>query len=273
MLDLTAAADVDGVHFDGVDLLLVAPHVDIDASDDDVKRLADKVQSRNLVIGTLAAPVWPPTGGGSAMGSPEERQRFLDQVRKGCRMARRFTRAGRAARRRRAYRLGGRPATWAQDPEANTDSDRRHVPRGLHDRRGSRRAAGGRGRDLLGRHARLEEDGPAAGAGGSEGRLGFHADMAHTLLVHAGLQRAGRPHPPARTWSWDDPDELDRALETSPRRCVRGRTTSTSPRTTRRSRARARTTRPAGTACPRTPTASSTSRSTPATGCATRTAS
>src|ERR1700739_3486554 len=49
MLDLTAKAEVNGVKFDGVDLFLFAPHVDIDATDDDLKRLADKVRSRNLV--------------------------------------------------------------------------------------------------------------------------------------------------------------------------------------------------------------------------------
>ena len=68
MLDLTAAAEVDGVKFDGVDLFLFAPHVDIDASDDDLKQLAEAVTRRNLVVGTVVAPVWPPTGGGSAMG-------------------------------------------------------------------------------------------------------------------------------------------------------------------------------------------------------------
>src|ERR1043165_6423193 len=73
MLDLTAAADVDGVKFDGVDLFLFAPHIDIDASDDDLKRLADKVRKRNLAIGTVTAPIWPPTGGGSAAGSAAER--------------------------------------------------------------------------------------------------------------------------------------------------------------------------------------------------------
>src|SRR5438874_7874185 len=84
MLDLTARAEVNGTKFDGVDLFLFAPHVDIDASDDDLKKLADKVRSRNLVIGSVVAPVWPPTGGGSAMGSEAERQQFAEQVRKGC---------------------------------------------------------------------------------------------------------------------------------------------------------------------------------------------
>src|SRR6266508_6678385 len=74
MLDLTAAAEVDGVRFDGVDIFLYEPHVSIDCTDDDLKRLADRVAKRNFVIGSLVAPVWPPTGGGSAMGSAEERK-------------------------------------------------------------------------------------------------------------------------------------------------------------------------------------------------------
>src|SRR5215475_14879351 len=94
MLDLTAAAEVDGVRFDGVDLFLFAPHVDIDSSDDDLKRLVDKVRSRNLVIGSVVAPVWPPTGGGSAMGSEAERNQFVEQVRKGCRIAKRLRELG-----------------------------------------------------------------------------------------------------------------------------------------------------------------------------------
>ena len=69
MLDLTAAANVDGVRFDGVDLFLFAPHVEIDSTDDDLKRLTERIAAKNLVVGSVVAPVWPPTGGGSAMGS------------------------------------------------------------------------------------------------------------------------------------------------------------------------------------------------------------
>ena len=68
MIDLTASAEVDGVQFDGIDLFLCAPHVDIDSCDDDLARLADKLRANNLEAGSLVAPVWPPTGGGSAMG-------------------------------------------------------------------------------------------------------------------------------------------------------------------------------------------------------------
>src|SRR5665213_3357272 len=66
MLNLTAAAKVDGARFDGVDLFLSLPHTDIDSKPDDLKRLAEKLSAHNLVAGSLVAPVWGATGGGSA---------------------------------------------------------------------------------------------------------------------------------------------------------------------------------------------------------------
>src|SRR6185503_7857131 len=84
MLDLTANAEVDGTRFDGVDLFLSLPHVDIDSTDDDLASLRDRIAKRNLVVGSLVAPVWGATGGGSAMGSEDERKSFLTQVRKAC---------------------------------------------------------------------------------------------------------------------------------------------------------------------------------------------
>src|SRR5437763_16491409 len=81
MLGLPAAASVDGVAFDGVDLFLFDPHVSSDASDADLARLADKIAQRGRAIGSLGAPGWPPTGGGSALGSDEDRPKFLTQVR------------------------------------------------------------------------------------------------------------------------------------------------------------------------------------------------
>src|SRR4051794_31808178 len=73
MLDLTAKTEVNGVKFDGVDLFLTAPHTDIDSSDDDLAKLAEKLASKGLRAGSLVAPVWGGTGGGSAMGDAEER--------------------------------------------------------------------------------------------------------------------------------------------------------------------------------------------------------
>src|SRR5579863_2688754 len=120
MLSLTAAAQVDGTRFDGVDLFLSLPHIDIDSADDDLRRLADKLAAHQFVAGSLVAPVWPPVGGGSAMGSPEERGRFLAQVRKACAIGQKLRQFG--IRRYGVVRIdsAASPTEWAENPEANT---------------------------------------------------------------------------------------------------------------------------------------------------------
>src|SRR5580692_11679980 len=94
MLDLTAAAEVNGVKFDGVDLFLFDPHVSIDSNADDIKKLADKIRAKGFVVGSVVAPVWPPTGGGSAMGGTDERKKFTTQVRKACGIAKQLRELG-----------------------------------------------------------------------------------------------------------------------------------------------------------------------------------
>ena len=87
MINLTTAASVNGVRFDGMDLFLFDPHISIDIDDDRLKRLAEKFQQKNLAIGSVVAPVWPPTGGGSAMGSESERKQFVEAVHKACKIS------------------------------------------------------------------------------------------------------------------------------------------------------------------------------------------
>jgi sugar phosphate isomerase/epimerase len=120
MLNLTAAAEVNGTRFDGVDLFLSLPHTDIDSTDEDLKVLAGKLADHNLVAGSLVAPVWPPTGGGSAMGSDEDRRRFLMQVRKACAIGQKLR--GLSIRKYGVVRIDSAagPADWASDPAGNT---------------------------------------------------------------------------------------------------------------------------------------------------------
>ena len=59
MLNLTAGAEVDGTRFDGVDLFLFAPHVDIDSSDDDLKRLVDRIGNTPLLRLERASSQFP----------------------------------------------------------------------------------------------------------------------------------------------------------------------------------------------------------------------
>ena len=83
LLTLTRdARGPNGEKFDGVDLFITAPHFDIDSSKDDVKRMADHIAGYGLKVGSLVAPIWGGAGGGSAMGSDDDRRRFVTQVEK-----------------------------------------------------------------------------------------------------------------------------------------------------------------------------------------------
>src|SRR5262245_30959070 len=120
MLDLSAAACVDGQRFDGVDLFLFDPHVNIDATDRDLATLAEKVRTRGLVVGSVVAPVWPPTGGGSAMGDDATQAQFRPQVRRACRIAKTLRELG--IRPYGVVRIDSAcsPSEWSQKPEAST---------------------------------------------------------------------------------------------------------------------------------------------------------
>ena len=120
MLDLTASAEVDGIKFDGFDLFLYDPHINIDSTEDEIKVLVDKAASRNLEIGSVVAPVWQDTGGGSAMGTASDRAQFITQVRKACKIAQRLRALG--IRPHGIVRIDSatNPAEWAKDPVGNT---------------------------------------------------------------------------------------------------------------------------------------------------------
>ncbi|HVU86358.1 MAG TPA: TIM barrel protein [Pirellulales bacterium] len=213
MLDLTAAAEVDGVKFDGVDLFLFAPHVDIDSSDADLKQLADRVRSRGLVIGSVVAPVWPPTGGGSAMGSEQERKDFLTQVRKGCRIAKKLRELG--ARPYGVVRIDSAvdPGTWSQgDATANSKkiAETFREAAAIADDHGERLAAEGEicwgGMHSWRRMVELLEmvDRPKT--------VGFQADMAHTLLYLLGYNAPEDRILPEK-FDWKDTAGLQEGLK------------------------------------------------------------
>ena len=211
MLDLTAAAEVDGVKFDGVDLFLADPHTPIDATDDQIKELADKLSSRGLVTGSAVAPVWPPVGGGSAMGSKDERDRFVEMVRKSCRIMGRLRDLG--VRPYGVIRIdsAASPSDWAKDPAGNTKLIAETF----------RRAC-----DVAADHGeRLACEGEICWGGMHSWKamidtleatdrpdvIGFQADMAHTLLYTMGYNA-----PEARllpeNYDWQDQSVLDDAL-------------------------------------------------------------
>src|SRR5262245_56920845 len=186
MLDLTAQASVDGTHFDGVDLFLFDPHTSIDATDDELEVLRDKVASRGFVVGSLVAPVWPPTGGGAAMGSSDERNNFLTQVRKACEIGGKLRALG--IRKYGVIRIDSAscPSDWAADSEGNTKTiaDTFRQACDIAEGYGERLAAEGEicwgGMHRWKRMVQLLElvNRPKT--------LGYQADMAHNLLFTMG---------------------------------------------------------------------------------------
>ncbi len=213
MLELTSRAEVNGTRFDGVDVFLFEPHVNIDASEDDLRALAGKLSSRGLVAGSVVAPVWPPTGGGSAMGSYEDRKRFVQQVDKACRIGQKLRELG--VRPYGVVRIdsAASPSEWLKDPAGNMQkiAETFREACDVAEGHGERLAAEGeicwggmhswkKMVELLERVGRPEV-------------LGFQADMAHTLLFALGYNAPeDRIVPEGFAWQREQLDEALRKL-------------------------------------------------------------
>ena len=212
MLDMTAKAEVNGVKFDGVDLFLADPHTSIDSSADDIKRLADKIAGKGLAVGSLVAPVWPPVGGGSAMGSASDRKQFVEMIRKSCAIGQQLKKHG--VRKYGLVRIDSATGVedWAKDPVGNTKliAQTFREAADVAESYGERLAAEG---EICwgGMHSwkamvnTLEETNRPK-------TVGFQADMAHTLLYTMGYNA-----PEARilpeNYDWKDKSQLDAALK------------------------------------------------------------
>lgn len=187
MLDLTAAAEVNGTKFDGIDYFLFLPHTDPNASDEDLGKIADLIASKGFKVGSLVAPIWPGTVGDSAMGDAAAREKFLDAVRVACRIGKVFNEHG--VRDYGCIRIDSAEfgvEQWREDPKANTAKIAetfREAAKIAADH-GERLAAEGEicwagmhsWKDML---DLLEEVGMPE-------TLGFQADLAHTYLYLMG---------------------------------------------------------------------------------------
>ena len=187
MLELTAGAEVNGQKFDGIDYFLFLPHTDPNASDDELKKIADLIAGYGFNVGSLVAPIWAGTIGDSAMGDAAAREKFLSAVRMACRIAGVFNDHG--VRKYGAIRIDSAEfgiEKWREDPKANT-------ARIAETFREAARIAADHGE-------RLAAEGEICWAGlhswkdmldlleavGMPEALGFQADMAHTYLYLLG---------------------------------------------------------------------------------------
>jgi len=180
MLELTERSWAHDRRFDGVDLFLYEPHLQIDATEDSMRELADNVADRGLAIGSVVAPVWSETLGGSAMGDVASRGRFLEAVKKACRWAQALREHG--VRSTGVVRIDSAdsPAHWAADPAGSTSriADTFREAGRIAADHGERLAAEGEV-CWAGMHS-LPAMVDVLEAVGMPGAVGFQADLAHT---------------------------------------------------------------------------------------------
>lgn len=208
MLQLTANAEVNGIKFDGVDLGLLEPHIDLlNMKDDDIKKLADKVSALNLNIGSLVAPIW----GGPANGSKEDRAVFVDMVRRSCQLGQRLRELG--VRPYGIVRIDSAcsPESWSADPAKNTKLIAQTFREACDVAAdfGEKLAAEG---EICcgGMHSwkTMVETLEAVG----RPNIGFQADMAHTLLYLLGYNRPEDRILP-ENFDWNDRKTLTEGLK------------------------------------------------------------
>jgi len=187
MLQLTAAAEVNGQKFEGIDYFLFLPHTDPDASDDELRAIADQIASYGLAVGSLVAPVWPGTVGDSAMGDDKAQQKFLLAVEKACRIAGVFNEHG--VRKYGVIRIDSAEfgvEKWRANAPANTQriADTFRKAAKIAADHGERLAAEGE-ICWAGMHSWKDMLDLLEAVGMPE-TLGFQADLAHTYLYLLG---------------------------------------------------------------------------------------
>ncbi len=206
MLEMTAAAEVDGVKFDGVDVGLFDPHFDINSGKEGAKRLADKVAAHGLEIGSLVAPIW----GGPAIGSKADQDTFVDMVKKSCEIGQTLREMG--IRPNGIVRIDSASGVsdWAKDPVGNSKKIVETFQRACDVAAdyGERLAAEGEicwGGMHSWRHmvATLEAV--------DRKNIGFQADMSHTLLYTMGYNSPEDCILP-EGYDWSDREVLKDAL-------------------------------------------------------------
>ncbi len=179
---------MNGQKFDGIDYFLFLPHTDPEASDDELRGIADMIASKGFAVGSLVAPVWPGTVGDSAMGDDAAAREISVGRQNGLPHRRHLQRAWRSQVRRDPHRLGRvrrrKMARRCRRPTPAKIAETFREAAKIAADHGERLAAEGEicwagmhsWKDML---DLLEEVGMPE-------TLGFQADMAHTYLYLMG---------------------------------------------------------------------------------------
>ena len=213
LLELTAQAEVEGQKFDGIDLWLADPHISIDSDKDQVKRAVDRIASYGLKVGSFVAPIWSGAGGGSAMGSDGDRERFVSQVRKAAAIGQQMRELG--IRPSGGIRIDSSTSVseWDKDPKGNTKLIAQTF-------REAARAAQDHGEFIVmegeicwGGMQSWRENVNLLEEVGMPDVVGYQADMAHSMLFTMGYN-AEKDRLLPEDYDWRDRSVLDAAYKT-----------------------------------------------------------
>ena len=207
LLKMTAAAEIEGIKFDGVDIGLLPPHFDIESGKEGAKALADKVAAYGLEIGSLVAPIWA----GNAMGDENARDTFVDMVRRTCEIGQTLRELGIRPNGIVRIDTAASVSDWAKDPAGNTKLIAATFQRAC---------------DVAATYGeRLAAEGEICWGGMHSWRnmirtleavdrpnIGFQADMSHTLLYTMGYNCPEDRLLPV-DYNWEDKSILNNALK------------------------------------------------------------
>jgi sugar phosphate isomerase/epimerase len=212
LLELTAKAEVDGQKFDGVDLFITAPHFAVESDRGAVEKMAEKIGGYGLKVGSFVAPIWGGAGGGSAMGSDDDRKRFLTQVRKACAIGQQMREMG--IRPTGGVRIDSSTGVeaWDKDPDGGTK-------RIAETFREAGKIAQDHGEFLVaegeicwgGMHS-WRENVRLLEMVDMPGVVGYQADMAHSMLFTLGYNSEKDRLLP-EGYDWKDRSQLDAAYK------------------------------------------------------------
>jgi hypothetical protein len=212
LLKLTANARAGSHRFDGIDLFITAPHFPIDADKGEVRRMSDHIASYGLKVGSFVAPIWGGAGGGSAMGSADDRARFLTQVRRACAIGQQMREIG--IRPTGGIRVDSSTGVgdWDKDPVGGTKLIAETFREAGKIAQDHGEIIVAEGEICWGGMHSWRENVQLLEMVGMPGVVGYQADMAHSMLFVLGANSEKDRLLPA-DFDWSDKAALDSAYK------------------------------------------------------------
>ena len=213
LLKLTRdARGPNGEKFEGVDLFITAPHFDIDSDKGAVKKIADHIASFGLKVGSFVAPIWGGAGGGSAMGSADDRKRFVTQVRKASAIGEQMREIG--IRPTGGIRVDSSVGVedWDKDPKGNTKKIAETFREAAKVAQDHGEFLVAEGEICWGGMQSWRENVNLLEMVDMPGVVGYQADMAHSMLFTLGYNSEKDRLLP-ENYDWKDRSTLDAAYK------------------------------------------------------------